>query len=280
MRKICTVLMTLLFVLGAVGSANADPFGDEMLQGKTAVVRFVDNEICMVVWHDGSETEAGTAVTSATFSSGTDAWLRFCINGSLDTRISSDGVIDITAATGTGDDFGEVVDAVEAAVGWHCRLVDVLRADSTVHLASITNVKDSSCFQNAGVTISRDQAASDAKVYQFGAGLVKYGYGYEDLSGWQVFLDAIYCNIVHTDGDYSVSVYICDDLAKTETVVFTGKAAATGVDYWWPTYGPRHKPILAGKAGQRIVVRTLNDTADDPEALSMIGILGSIVYVH
>jgi len=280
MRKLYVLPIVLLFVLGIVGSANAQAwFTAEYFKGKVAAQRLVDNEICMAVWHDGSPTEAGTAVTSAWFSSKTDASVFLYINAALDTRIATDGIITVTAA-GEGDNFGEVADLINAASGWHCQLVDALRADSTVDIASIMGVKDSSCYKNAGVTLSRDQGAADQTQTSFNVGLVRYGYGKEDLTGWQVFLDAFVIDAVFNDGTNYIEVYDCDDVAKTETAVLRTEAAATTVEFWFPTYGPTGYPILAVAPGHRIVVRSVYSAVNNPDALSLIGALGSIVKVH
>lgn len=272
---LCTVLAFALLSVPAIAQWS---FTDRYMQGKVAVQRLVDEEICMVVWHDGSDTEADTAVTSAWFSSATDASLYFYISGTIDYRVGTLGIITITK---TNDDtFGKVADKINAVKGWHCQLVDVLRADSCLHLASITAVKDSNCFKNAGVTISRDNAASTDEVLTFSVGLVRYGYGKEDLTGWQVFLDAFVIDAVFNDGTNYVEVYICDDVMKTETAVLRTEAAATTVEFWFPTYGPTGYPILSGAPGQRIVVRSVYSATDNPDALSLIGALGSIVLVH
>jgi hypothetical protein len=279
MRKFYIVPMILLFALGIVGSAVAqDSFTDQYFKGKVAVQRLVDAEICMVVWHDGSPQSDGSAVTQAYFSSKTDADIYCYLTGTsvagLDSNVSTDGIIDVT--DGSGDTFGEVADLINAAPGWHCQLVDVLRADATAHVASITAVKDSVCFQNAGVTLGRDTA--DDQVMS--VGLARYGWGNEDLTGWQMFLDAFVIDAVFNDGTNYVEVYDCDDIAKTETAVLRTEAAATTVEFWFPTYGPTGYPILAVAPGHRIVVKSVYSAAANPDALSLMGALGSIVRVH
>lgn len=282
MFKKVFICMVLAFAFLTVTATAQWSFADRYQQGKVAVMRLVDNEICMAVWHDGTDQEDGSAVTAAYFSSVTDAKILCYATGTsvagLDSNVGTEGVITVTV---TNDDtFGKIADAINAAPGWHCQLVDVLRADSALHIASITAVKDSNCYKNAGVTISRDQGASTDEVKTFNVGLVRYGYGKEDLTGWQVFLDAFVIDAVFNDGYNYVEVYICDDVTKTETAVLRTEAAATTVEFWFPTYGPTGFPILSGQPGQRIVIRSAYELTDNPDALSLIGALGSMVLVH
>lgn len=276
---ICSLLAFALLSVPAVAQWS---FTDRYIQGKVAAQRLVDNEICMVVWHDGSPQDDGSAVTAAYFSSKVDASLYCYVTGTsvagLDSNVGTEGVITVTK--GNDDTFGEVADAINAAPGWHCQLVDMLRADSSLFIASITNVKDSNCYMNAGVTLSRDQASSADEVLTFNVGLVRYGFGKEDLTGWQVYLEAFIIDAVFNDGTNYVEVYICDDVAKTETAVWRTEAAATTVEFQFPTYGSTGYPFLAGAPGQRIVVKSVYSAADNPDALSLIGALGSIVKVH
>lgn len=277
---LCSVLA---FAFLTVTVAAQWSFTDRYMQGKTAAQRLVDNEICMAVWHDGSPQDDGSAVTAAYFSSKTDASVFCYLTGTsvagLDSNVGTDGIITVTVG-GEADDFGEVADLINAAPGWHCQLVDALRADSTVNIASIMAVKDSNCFMNAGVTLNRDQGAADQTQTPFSVGLVNYGSGSEDLTGWQVFLDAFVIDAVFNDGTNYIEVYVCDDVAKTETAVMRTEAAATTVEFWFPTYGPTGFPIYAAPPGQRIVVRSVYSAVDNPDALSLIGVLGSIVKVH
>jgi len=276
---LCSVLAFALLTVPAIAQWS---FMDRYIQGKVAAQRLVDEEICMVVWHDGSPQDDGSAVTAAYFSSKTDVSVFCRLIGTsvagLDSNVGTEGVITITNSN--DDTFGKVADKINAAPGWHCQLVDVLRADSCLHLASIMAVKDSNCYMNAGVTISRDQAASTDEVLEFSVGLVRYGFGKEDLTGWQVFLEAFVIDAVFNDGTNYVEVYICDDVMKTETAVMRTEAAATTVEFWYPTYGSTGFPIIAAPPGQRIVVRSHYSNTDNPDALSLIGAMGSIVKVH
>ncbi len=81
------------------------------------------------IWHDGSPTEAGTAVTAATIgvSTGTTpVAITLGINGAADARIGSTGVIDLLSAT--YNTAGECYDHINSVQGWNCRLKGMLRA--------------------------------------------------------------------------------------------------------------------------------------------------------
>jgi len=266
---LCSVLAFAFLTVTATAQWS---FTDRYMQGKVAVQRLVDNEYCMAVWHDGSDTDDGTAVTSAYFSSYVDVACTLHINGALaanlDSNVSSDGILAVSGES----TWGAMCDAINAVKGWHCRLIDVLRADATTYINTVTI---SDCYKKA-VTVGRD---TDTELF-FGVGLVRYGYGKEDLTGWQVFLDAFVIDAVFNDGTNYVEVYDCDDVAKTETAVLRTEAAATGVEFWFPTYGPTGYPILAVAPGHRIVVKSTYSAASNPDALSLIGALGSIVKVH
>ena len=266
MLKKVFLTLVVLFAFGAV-SAFASDFLADYFKNKVSVQRAVELEVCMAVWHDGSDTEAGTAVTSAWFSTYVDVACTLHINGALDTRVSTDGII----AVGTENTFGKVADAINAAKGWHCQLVDMLRADVPTHI----HTKTVSDAYKTAVTINRG-SNDDACM---GVGLVRYGYGKEDLTGWQVFVDAIIVDPVFADGAKYIEVYICDDIAKTETSVLRFEGPATTVEQWYPTYGPNGVPIIAAPPGQRIVVK-MTCTASDPDALTTMGVMGSIVKVH
>jgi hypothetical protein len=272
MKKSLIILTALLFVLGVVGSAVGQTWQEKYDRGRVAVTRAVDDEYCMAVWHDGSDTEAGTAVTSAYFSAYIDAACTLHINSpldaGLDTRVSTDGIIAVSGET----TYGAIADAINSAQGWHCQLIDVLRADATTYINTRTIL---SCL-NTPITVGRD---SDTDV-EFSVGLVEYASMPEDLTGWQVFVESFVIDAVFNDGANYVEIYDCDDVAKTETMVLRSEAAATTVEFWFPTYGPMGKPILTVAPGHRIVVKSTYGAASNPDALSIIGVTGSIIKMH
>ena len=273
MRKFYVLSIALLFVLGVVGSAVAqDSFWDNYVKGKVGAVRAVDDEYCMAVWHDGSPTEAGTAVTSAYFSAYIDVACTLHVNGhastALDTRVSTDGIV----AVGTETTFGAIADAINAAQGWHCQLIDALRGDASTYINTRTILD---CYKTP-ITVGRD---TDTDL-TFAVGLVEYKTMPDNLTGYQVFLDAFMIDAVFNDGTDYIIVYDCDDVAKTETAILRTEASATTVEFWFPTYGPNGFPILSVAPGHRIVVQSIYSAASNPDALSLIGALGSIVKIH
>ena len=105
-----------------------------------------DNDVVALIWHDGSPTEAGTAVTAATITATADTSLTCKINAAVDTRIGSSGVLD----DGTYATWGAMVDAIEVASGWNCQLIGVHRDIKTVEAnAGIGAVSETNCFKVA-----------------------------------------------------------------------------------------------------------------------------------
>jgi hypothetical protein len=95
----------------------------------------------MTIWHDGSPTAAGTAVTSAEVEYGSTNDLTLYINGSGDARIGPGGDGIIGTNDGTHDSYVEIYRDINAIVGWHCRLEGVLAAaTSTAELADLTKI--------------------------------------------------------------------------------------------------------------------------------------------
>lgn len=207
-----------------------------------------DNDVVALIWHDGSSTEAGTAVTAATITATADTSLTCSINGAADARIGATGVLD----DGTYATWGAMVDAIEVAKGWHCQLVGVIRATKTVESnAGIGAVAETSCFK---VAVEMKMDTSD--VWFLGCGIVDAGYG-KSLDGWRPVLYGLDGISTFSSGTGRISVYDCDDVAKTEKEVlrFT-TATATAKAY--PTYGPSNQPIYMAPAGHRIVVMHIN----------------------
>lgn len=94
-----------------------------------AQAMLTDKYQLMTIWHDGSPTEDGTAVTAATVAFGSTNDITLTINGAEDSRIGSSGVI---ATDGAGyDTYAEIYRDINKAQGWHCRLEGVLGSDTS-----------------------------------------------------------------------------------------------------------------------------------------------------
>lgn len=209
-----------------------------------------DYGVVALIWHDGSPTEAGVAVTAATIEATADTSLTCTINGAADARIGATGVLD----DGTYATWGAMVDAIEVASGWHCQLVGVLRATKTVEAnAGIGAVTAVTCFKTA---VEMKMDTSD--VWFLGVGIVDAGYG-KSLDGWRPVLYAFDTTSTFTNTGY-IAVYDCDDKAKTEREVLR-LVTATTVNTAYPANGPVASPIYIAPAGHRIVVIEINSHA-------------------
>lgn len=247
-------------------------------QNKKGLCRLVDNDYPIVIWHDGTPTEAGTAVTAATVEGTADTSLTLKINAAVDTRIGTSGVLAVSTYT----TFLLLAQNINAAKGWHCQLVDARGADTSGGLAP-GNISATSVYKTTGLGIKRD---SDDKLH-FGVGLVDYGYGTASTDGGkhinnpkrQAFLEHFYSDLVFNDGAYLIKIYDCDDTAGTDELIYEANGAATTVLFSFPTNGPTGFPIMSAKPGHRLLVHTLCDTAANPDALSRVGLVGSIVDV-
>lgn len=247
-------------------------------QNKKGFCRLVDADKACVIWHDGQATEAGTAVTAATVEGTADTSITLKVNGAVDNRIGSSGVL----AVSTYDTFLKLANNINAAQGWHCQLVDARGADATSNFSAPTTA--ASCYKNSGIAVVRDQS----DILTFSVGLVDSGYGTGGItpggkhcmdSKRQPFLEHFYADLVFNDGAYLLKVYDCDDDAGTDELIYEANGAATTVLLQFPTNGPTGFPVMSAKPGHRLLVFTLCDTATNPDALSRVGLVGSIVPV-
>jgi hypothetical protein len=246
-------------------------------QNKKAYCRLVDADKSCVIWHDGRPTESGTAVTAATIEATADTSITLKVNGAVDSRIGTAGVL----AVATYDNYLKLANNINAAQGWHCQLVDARGADATSNFAAITAV---SCYKTTGTAVIRDQS----DILTFSVGLVDYGYGTESITAGgkhcinnkrQPFLEYFYSDLVFNDGTYLLKVYDCDDNAGTDELIYEADGAATTVLLGFPTNGPTGFPIMSARPGHRLLVFTLCSDATNPDALSRVGLIGSIVSV-
>lgn len=85
-----------------------------------------DKAPALEVWYDGSAV-SGTTTTAATVKYATDTFT-FYINGAVDSRIGSSGVVDCNNAS--YNTFGELSAHINSVDGWHMRLKGVLESGS------------------------------------------------------------------------------------------------------------------------------------------------------
>jgi len=246
-------------------------------QNKKGLCRLVDADKACVIWHDGQATEAGTAVTAATVEGTADTSITLKVNAAVDTRIGTSGVL----AVATYTTYLLLAQNINAAQGWHCQLVDARGADATSDFSAPTSAV--SCYKNSGVAMVRVQT----DILTLSVGLVDSGYGTQGTtpggkhcmdSKRQPFLEYFYTDFV-LNGAYLVKIYDCDDNAGTDELIYEANGAATTVLLGFPTNGPTGFPVMSAKPGHRLLVFGLCDTAADPDALSRVGLVGSIVPV-
>lgn len=104
----------------------------------------------ITVWHDGSPTESGTAVTSAyvTIAASTGD-ITFHINGTTNTddRIGSSGAIDVSGAS--YDTYKQIYDHINSVQGWYCRLDGVLPSTAAGTENALNELAQTSCYKRA-----------------------------------------------------------------------------------------------------------------------------------
>jgi len=223
----------------------------------------------MTIWHDGSATAGGTAVTAATITTvaGTTNTITLTINGSADTRIGggADGVVDLMEAG--YDTCGEVYDHINSVQGWNCRLEGVLRAsllkDAT--RAIVIAAAEQTCYKT-GVAILRDSDVT-SKAAGFEHGWVisqravktargKYGKirAIEHEHGYRNILDKL--SVTLTYAADSAVIYVYQVKGTTEELVHSQTAAATTVAGTWTPASP-----IIADPGYHLLIIAINVSA-------------------
>jgi hypothetical protein len=111
----------------------------------------------MSFWHDGTPLEDGTPVTAATVTSAAaDGNITLAVNGAVDTRIGTAGVLDVSETP--HDTCVEVYLAVNSVSGWHCRLEGLLGSDSSNH--ALYTLAATNCYKVIA-TVGQDTVATD-----------------------------------------------------------------------------------------------------------------------
>lgn len=225
----------------------------------------IDTAPILKIWHDGSPTEAGTAVTAATITvvAGTTNTITLGINGADDDRIGASGIIDCEDAL--WDTAGEVYDHVNSVQGWNCVLEGALRASVLseggreiflaigvttcyrlpVQILRLTDVTSKAAGWEHGGVISQRAAPT------FGAAKKGKTRANESEHGFRNQLDSISFTSTFGSGTSAILVYETDGV--TETLLHTEVAPTTAT---LETYTPP-KPIIA-RVGWRLLVILIN----------------------
>lgn len=217
-----------------------------------------DEAVGCIIWHDGQPTEAGTAVTAATIAASSAGDLAFTINGAADTRISTDGTIDVSGAT--EDTFGEVYDIVNAVQGWNMVLSGpCIRATSSND--ALATATAATCFKKPvsllldtdtakvhGFTISQRKQPTWGVASKGKIRALEFEHGYKNV------LDYVSFTSTYASGTSTINVYESDGI--TDTLLHTESGGATTAA---ETYTPT-KPLMA-KPNHRLVVQLVNSAA-------------------
>jgi len=193
------------------------------------------------IWHDGTPTELGVAVTAATITVTQDTGITMDINAAVDTRLgAADGIV----VHGDFATWGLVAKHINAVKGWHCVLRDG-------HFDGVPNgwntLAETSCLNvSVGVSVASEDD------FQMGVGIVNYEAG-TTMRNTQACLYYFTGQITSTNGAQVCQIFDCDDEAGTEQLVrqFT---TTTATEHPYPTAGPLGMPVYVAKPGHRILV--------------------------
>jgi len=229
----------------------------------------IDTAPLITIWHDGSPTEDGTAVTAATIAvqdGTTPVDITLTINGAVDSRIGASGVMNLLGAS--YNTAGEVYDHVNSVQGWNCRIEGMLRAGvlSDGTRGCVIAQSATTCFKTP-VTILRDTTITSKSAGWEHGGVISqraaptWGTAskgkiraIESEHGFRNQLDYLSFTSTYASGTSTINVYETDGV--TETLVHTQAGGATTVA---GTYTPT-KPIIAAP-GYRLMVQLVNSAA-------------------
>jgi len=213
----------------------------------------------MQIWYDGRDV-SGTKTTAATVTYAT-ATLTLAINGTGDSRVGSSGAMLCSEAA--YDTFGEVEDVINAVDGWHCRLMGVLRSDSTN--ATLEDKSATNCLRKA-VDLTLDTDASDIHSYcvSNAEGATSVPRGCTQADKMKAIYDErgarnclFYMKFSATlTGVHTGAIYSVNGATRTERLIGSMVLAATTVAN---TYDFADFPITANP-GERLVVRLSEGT--------------------
>jgi len=196
---------------------------------------------CLFIWHDGTPTEAGTAVTAATIEVQADTSIDLTINGSVDTRLgAADGVI-VHTTYGT---WGLIANHINAVQGRHCTLRDAHWDGLPDGMNALT---ETTCL-NVAVGVSTD----DSDDFQMGLGIANYKAG-TSMEAVQACLYFYTGQITSTNGTPLCQLYDCDDQAGTEQLVRQW-AISSATEHAYPADGPFTVPTYVAPPGHRILL--------------------------
>ena len=201
----------------------------------------MDSHYAIFIWHDGTPTELGVAVTAATITVTENTGITMDINGAVDTRLGAgDGVV----VHGDFATWGLVAKHINAVQGWHCTLRDG-------HYDGVPDgwntVAETSCL-NVAVGVSVD----DSDDFQMGIGVTNYKAG-TLMEGVQACLYYFTGAITSTNGSPLCQIFDCDDEAGTEQLI-RQFVLTTATEHPYPTTGPHGQPVYVAVPGHRILV--------------------------
>lgn len=227
----------------------------------------IDTAPLFTIWNDGSDI-SGTATTAATITvtgGTTPVAITLKINGAVDSRIGSSGVINLLSAT--YNTAGEVYDHVNSVDGWHMRLEGILRAgvlsDGTrgcvIAQAEISCLKTpitilrdtdiaskSAGWEHAVVISARTAPVAAARRGKLGA--MEYEHGFRAVIEKAVFTST------YASGTSTIKIYQVK--GSTETLLHSQAGGATTAAGTWTPGAP-----VVADPGYHIVA-LLSNSAD------------------
>lgn len=256
---------------------------------KSLVFAGVQTDICkmLTIWHDGSPTEAGVAVVSATIgvtTGTTPVGITLSVNGAVDARIGAAGVMDMLSAT--YNTAGECADHINSVQGWNCKIEGMrntgLMSDGTracnLEITAATN-----CYKTT-VTILRDSdVGSKSDGFEHGWALSNRQApafskktkidGIESEHRYRISL--AFMSVTVTFAADTAVVYVYKIKGSTETEIHQQAATTATASTWTPA-----KEIILAP-NEHILVLAVNVSAVTAASVDIHGraILGGTVAV-
>lgn len=225
---------------------------NSILNPKQPVVKYRadDGDIGLIVRYVGSSASATVTVAAdgnLTFKHGAAG------AEAVDSTVGASGVIDVSDAA--YNTFAKVVDNINGSANWEAYLADALRADSsndTLLAMSETTIapgvdlplyKDTSAALNIAVRVGKRTSVS----------------GSEERAAAEIYE----INSLNTFGSGTsiISVYEIDEVAKTETLIYSAAGGATTVADSKDFVVNGRGSLAVSKVGRHLLVKMIGSVA-------------------
>jgi len=171
----------------------------------------------------------------------------------VDNTVGVSGVLDVSNAA--YDTFGEVVDAINASPNWEAYLVEALRADSSND--TLLAMAETFIVKNGEVTLYKDTSAA----LNIGVRIGKRSnvVGSEEMSAAEIY--GINSLNTYSSGTSLINVYEIDEVAKTETLIYSAAAGATTVADAKTFVVNGRGSLASSKVGTHLLVKMIGSAA-------------------